>query len=87
MEADTPKLIPGQTLAEAITKAISKGLEPMLAAKETKNKLTKYHGTRDGIIDGWMMLIKRYLKEAHAKDTPLDRAWTIVELLENEARD
>ena len=42
---------------------------------------------RDGIIDGWLMLMKRYLEKAHAKDTPLDRAWTIVEFLENEAQD
>ena len=33
------------------------------------------------------MLMRRYLEKAHAKDTPLDRAWTIVEFLENEARD
>ena len=33
------------------------------------------------------MLMKRYLEKAHAKDTPLDRAWTIVKFLENEARD
>ena len=33
------------------------------------------------------MLMKRYLEKAHAKDTPLDRAWTLVEFLENEARD
>ena len=79
--------IHSQTLAEAITTAMSKGLEPLLAAKETKNKPTKYRGTRDGIVDGWLMLMKRYLGKAHAKDTPLDKAWTIVEFLENEARD
>ena len=83
----TPNPIYNQTLAEAITTAMSKGLEPLLAVKETKNKPTKYRGTRDGIVDGWLMLMKRYLQKAHAKDTPLDKAWTIVEFLENEARD
>ena len=83
----TPNPIYSQTLAEAITTAMSKGLEPLLAAKETKNKPTKYRGTRDGIVDGWLMLMKRYLQKAHAKDTPLDKAWTIVEFLENQARD
>ena len=83
----TPNPIYSQTLAEAITTAMSKGLEPLLAAKETKNKPTKYRGTRDGKVDGWLMLMKRYLQKAHAKDTPLDKAWTIVEFLENEARD
>ena len=66
---------------------MSKGLEPLLAAKETKNKPTKYRGTRDGIVDCWLMLMKRYLQKAHAKDSPLAKAWTIVEFLENEARD
>ena len=86
-KGNTPNTIHGQTLAEAITTAMSKGLEPLLAAKEAKNTPTKYRGTRDGIIDGWLMLMKRYLEKAHAKDTPLDRAWTIVEFLENEAQD
>ena len=86
-KGNTPNTIHGQTLAEAITTAMSKGLEPLLAAKEAKNTPTKYRGTRDGIIDGWLMLMKRYLEKAHAKDTLLDRAWTIVEFLENEAQD
>ena len=86
-KGNTPNMIHGQTLAEAITTAISKGLEPLLAAKEAKNTPTKYRGTRDGIIDGWLMLMKRYLEKAHSKDTSLDRAWTIVEFLENEAQD
>ena len=84
---DDPNAIHSQALAEAITTAMSKGLEPLLAAKESKNKPTKYRGTRDGIVDGWLMLMRRYLEKAHAKDTPLDKAWTIVEFLENEARD
>ena len=78
------KLLRRQALAEAIS--MSKGLEPLLEAKETKNKPTKYRGTCDGIIDGWMMLTKRYLEKAHAKDTSLDKVWTIVEFLEYKAR-
>ena len=81
------KYFKGQVLAEALTTAMSKGLEPLRAAKETTNKSTKYRGTRDGIIDAWMMLLKGYIGKPHGKDTPLDRAWTTVEFLENEARD
>ena len=73
-KGDVPKTIHGQALAEAITTAMSKVLEPLLAANEKKNKLVEYRGTRDGIIDGWMMLLKRYLEKAHAKNTPLDIA-------------
>ena len=66
---------------------MSKGLELLLAANETKNKLTIYRSTLDGIVDVWLMLMKRYLEKAHAENNPLDRAWNIVEFLENEGRD
>ena len=66
---------------------MSKVLEALLAAKETKNYVTKYRGRRDGIIDGWMTLLKRYLEKLHTKDTTLDSDWSIVPFLENEARD
>ena len=51
---DTPRTSQRQALAEAISTAMSKGLEPLLAAKESKNKPTKYRGTKDGNADGWM---------------------------------
>ena len=86
-QGDTPRTMQRQALSEAITTATSKGIEPLLAAEETKNKPTLYRGTRDGMIDGWMMLMKSYLEKAHAKATPLDKACFIVEFLENEARD
>ena len=79
--------IHSQALAEALSTAMSKGLEPLLAAKKTKNKPTKDRGTRDGKVVSWLMLLKRYLEKAHAKDIPFYRAWTIVYFLENEARD
>ena len=86
-QGDTPSTMQRRALNEGISTTMSKGLEPLLTAKETKNKPTKYHGTRNGIIDGWMMLMKRHLENAHAKFTPLDKGWTTVEFLENEARD
>ena len=67
-----------------ITTAISKDLEPLQAAKETKNKPFKCRGTRrrmhgaDETISG---------KKTDTKATPLDKARTIIGLLENEARD
>ena len=33
------------------------------------------------------MLMKRLLEKTHARATPLDKAWTIIEYLEHEARD
>ena len=84
---DTPRTSQRQVLAEEISTAMSKGLETLLAAKESKNKPTKYLGTKVGNADGWMMLMKRYLEKAHARATPLDKAWAIIEYLEHEARD
>ena len=49
---DTPRASQRRALAEAISTAMSKGLEPLLAAKESNNKLTKYRGTKDGNADG-----------------------------------
>ena len=57
---DTHRTAQRQALAEASSTATSEGFEPLLVAKETKNKSTKNRGKRDGIIDGWMMLLKRF---------------------------
>ena len=84
---DTPGTRQRQALVEAISTAMSKGLEPLLAVKESKNKPTKYRGTREGNADGWMILMKRHLEKAHAKATPLDEPWTIIEYLEQEAKE
>ena len=70
---DTPRTSQRQALAEAISTAMSKGLEPLLAAKESKIKPTKYRGTKDGNADGWMMLMKRHLEKNTPKQLPLTR--------------
>ena len=64
---NTPRTSQRQAFAEAISTAMSKGLEPLLAAKESKNKPTKYRGTKDGNADGWMKLMKRHLEKSHAR--------------------
>ena len=84
---DTPRTRQRQLLAEAISTAMSKGLEPLLAVKESKNKPTKYRGAKDGNADGWMTVMKRHLEKAHTSATPLDKALTIIEYLEHEAKD
>ena len=62
-KGNTPNTIHEQASAEAITIAMSRGLEPLLAVKEAKNIPTKYRGTRDGIIDRWLMLMKRFWRK------------------------
>ena len=84
---DVPEKFQGQALAEAITIAMSRGLEPLLAAKETKNNQPNIAVRVMASLKALMMLMKRYLETAHTKDTPLERAWTIVEFLKSEVKD
>ena len=48
-------------LATAITQAVSQSLQPLLASKDAKNKPNKYKGEKDGMIDTWLTIRKRYL--------------------------
>ena len=66
---DTPRTRQRQALAGAISTTMSKGVEPLLAVTESKNKPTKYRETKDGNADGWKMLMKRHLEKAQAKAT------------------
>ena len=65
---DVPKRNQGETLAEGITTVMYKGLEPLPAAKKTRNKLTKYRGgRRDGIIDDAIeALLREGARERHS---------------------
>ena len=38
------------------------------------------------MVDTWLTIMKRYLEKPHKIDSPADRAWTIIEFLESEAR-
>ena len=80
----TPRTIQRHASAELISNAMSKDLKLLLAATETNHKLTKIV---EQATDEWMMLIKRYLEKAHANASPLEKAWTIIGVLESEGRD
>ena len=45
-----------------------------------------YRGSKEGSIDGWILVMRRYLQRTQAKATPDDRAWIIIGHLEGEAR-
>ena len=68
---------------EAISKAMSKELAPLIANRDqTKVRPTMYKGTKDGTVDGWLPVMKRFLEWAHAKSTSIDKAWAIIDHLE-----
>ena len=74
------------SLARAMGQAMSETLAPMLTGKDSKQLPDKYKGDRDGLIDNWITLMRRHLEKACAQASELDRAWTIIGFLEQEAK-
>ena len=71
----------------AISKAMSKELAPLLAGRDLAQTRTNvYSGSKDGSIDGWILVMQRYLKRIQTKVSAEDRAWSIIGHLEGEAR-
>ena len=64
----------------AISKAMSKELAPLLAGRDlAQTRPNVYRGSKDGSIDGWILVMQRYLKR-------IQTAWSIIGHLEGEAR-
>ena len=60
---------------EAISKAMSKELAPLIANRDqTRVCPTVYKGTKDGTVDGWLPVMKRSLERVHAKSPKIDKA-------------
>ena len=71
----------------AISKAMSKELAPLLAGRDlAQTRPNVYRGSKDGSIDGWMLVMQRYLKRIQTNVSAEDRAWSIISHLEGEAR-
>ena len=71
----------------AISKAMSKKLAPLLAGRDqTQAKPSVYRGSKEGSIDGWILVMRHYLQRKQAKATPDDKAWSIIGHLESEPR-
>ena len=70
----------------AISKALSKELAPLLAGRDlAQTRPNVYRGSKDGCIDGWILVMQRYLKRIQTKVSAEDRAWSIISHLEGEA--
>ena len=66
---------------------MSEELAPLLAGRDpTQARPSVYRGSKEGSIDGWILVMRRYLQRTQAKATPDDRAWSIIGHLEGEAR-
>ena len=70
----------------AISKAMSKELAPLLAGRgHTQARPSVYRGSKEGSIDVWILVMRRYLQRTQAKATSDNRVWGISHL-EGEAR-
>ena len=66
---------------------MSKELAPLIANRDqTRVRPTIYKGTKDRTVDSWLPLMKRFLERVHTKSTKIDKASTIIDHLEGEAR-
>ena len=71
----------------AISKAMSKELAPLLAGRDlAQARPNVYRGSKDGSIDGWILIMQRNLKRTQTKVSAEDQAWSIIGHLEDEAR-
>ena len=71
----------------AISKAVSKELSPLLAGRDpSQARPSVYRRSKEGSIDDWVLVMRRYLPRTQAKATPDDKAWSIISHLEGEAR-
>ena len=71
----------------AMSKAMSKELAPLLAGRDpSQARPSVYRGSKESSIDGWVLVMHRYLQRTQAKATPDDNAWSIIGHLEGEDR-
>ena len=71
----------------AISEAMSKELAPLLAGRDLAHaKPSVYRGSKDGSIDGWILVTRRYLKRTQSKASLDDQARIIIVHLEGESR-
>ena len=86
-EAEAAVISPEQLRFTAISKAMSKELAPLLAGRDlAQSRPNVYRGSKDGSIDGWILVMQRYLERIQTKVSAEDRAWRIISHLEGEAR-
>ena len=70
----------------AMSKAMSKELTPLLTGRDpSQARPSVYRGSKEGSVDCWVLVMRRYLQRPQAKATPDDKAWTIISHLECEA--
>ena len=71
----------------AISKTITKALAPLIANRDqTAVRPTLYKGSKDGTVEEWLLVMKRYLERVYSNASPVDKVWAIIDHLGDEAR-
>ena len=66
---------------------MSKELAPLIANRDqTALRPTAYRGSKNGAIDEWLLVMKRFLERVYSKFSLVDKAWAIIDHLGGEAR-
>ena len=74
-------------MTEGIYKAMFMELASLIAPRhQARVRHTVYKGSKSCTVDGWLLLMNRLLERVHENFTKLDKAWTIINHLEGEAR-
>ena len=74
-------------IVDTMAKTMTQGLNSVIQKEEPKSKPPIFRGgSRDGSVDNWLTLVRRYLEKQKPKQSPRDQSWTIIELLDGEAR-
>ena len=89
--ASTAAAVPGtevtQMIVNTMAKTFQKSLQAIVKPEESRSKPSSYKNPiKDGSIDNWVVLMKRYLDSRKTPMSPKDKAWMILENLEGEAR-
>ena len=72
---------------EVISKTIAKELAPLVANRDQSAvRPTLYRGSKDGTVEEWLLVMKRYLERVYSNASPIDKAWAIIDHLGDEAR-
>ena len=62
-------------------------MAPLIANRDqTAVRPTLYRGSKDGTVEEWLLVMKRYLERVYSNASPVDKAWAIIDHLDDEAR-
>ena len=76
-----------QMIVDTMAKTFQKSLQAIVKPEESRSKPGSYKNpAKDGSIDNWVVLMRRYLDSRKAPMSPKDKAWMILENLEGDAR-